>query len=322
MLGPGREFDLIRRFLRAQGEPSADVEVGSGDDCAVLDAGRIALSIDLAIEGIHFRREWLTPEEIGYRAAAAALSDLAAIAARPVGLLAALAATSADAEEIGPSIMRGVLHAAAEAGAAVIGGDLTRSPGPIVLDVAVAGSVERPALRSGARPGDAVWVTGRLGGAAAAVAAWRDGIEPEADARAAFARPAMRLEEARWLADRGIVHAMIDVSDGIAGDAAHLAAASGARIVLDASDIPLHAALAQLEPARALELALRGGEDYELLFAAPPGVTEAHALEFTRAFGVPLANVGSVVPGTGVTLRRAGGEEEPLAGGFDHFQQA
>lgn len=321
-LGRGVEFDLIRRFLVEQGGPGPDVSVGPGDDCAVVDAGRIALSLDMAIEGVHFQRDWLSAEEIGYRAAAAALSDLAAVAARPVGVLASLGVTAGDAGAVGPLIMRGVGAAAAEVGAALLGGDLTRSTGPIVLDVAVAGSVARPALRNGAQPGDSLWVTGWLGGAAVAVEAWRAGQTPSPAARAAFARPPLRIEEAVWLQGRGLVRALIDLSDGLAGDAGHLAAASGVGVLLDAARLPLHPALNELPSDRALDLALYGGEDYELLIAANDGAVDPHAAAFDRTFDVPLTRVGSVTAGAGVTLRHADGKESSVETGFDHFRQA
>src|SRR5690606_36456914 len=133
-LGPAPEFDLIRQFLARDKEAASRlgdaVQVGPGDDCAVVDG--IALSTDLSIEGIHFRREWLQPEEIGYRAAAAALSDLAAVAARPVGILCSLACAGDDAAAYGPRVMDGVRSAAADVGAALLGGDLARSPGPLL----------------------------------------------------------------------------------------------------------------------------------------------------------------------------------------------
>jgi len=321
-LGPGPEFDLIRQFLARAGataSPAADaVQVGPGDDCTVVDG--IALSTDLSVEGIHFRREWLEPEEIGYRAAAAALSDLAAVAAQPIGVLCSLACAGDDAAAYGPRVMDGVRSAAADVGAALLGGDLARSPGPLLLDVVAVGRTERPVLRSGARPGDALWVTGELGGAAAAVQAWQRGAVPPEAARRAFARPQPRVREALWLAERGLAHALIDLSDGLAGDAAHLAAASGVRVVLDAAAIPVHPAAARGPSGAGLRLGLAGGEDYELCFAAADGAVEAVADEFRAAFGVPIHRVGAVEAGSGVWIRDAAGRTEPLdVHGYQHF---
>jgi thiamin-phosphate kinase len=248
--------------------------------------------------------------------------DLAAMAAEPIGLLAGLALAEADAEELGPRIMHGVSAAAAEAGSVLLGGDLSRSPNAIILDIAVVGSVTEPVLRSGARAGDALWVTGCLGGAAAAVSAWLEGSVPSPEARTAFARPAPRLREARWLAEHAPLHALIDLSDGLAGDADHIAAASGVALVIEADAVPIHEAAGALVTGPALELALHGGEDYELLFAAPLGSVEKLVEDFAREFRVPLTRIGAVMDGSGVVLHSRDGSEQELSGGFDHFQQA
>jgi thiamine-monophosphate kinase len=322
-LGPGAEFDLIRRFL---GDAAADgaaipdgVRVGPGDDCAVV-AGELALSVDMSVEGVHFQRDWLEPEEIGYRAAAAALSDLAAMAATPIGILIALAMRAEDAQDMAALVMDGVRAAAAGQGAALLGGDSTRSPGPIIVDAVVVGSAPDPVLRAGARPGDAVWVTGELGAAATAVRAWRAGRAPEPPARLAFALPAPRTAEAVWLAERVGLGALIDISDGLAGDAAHLAAASGVGITLDAASIPIHPVLHASGIDDPLRLALTGGEDYELCFAAPDEAVQRVAREFHDRFGLQLTRVGSVREGEGVSMRGLDGIIRDLHyGGYDHF---
>src|SRR5690606_3547928 len=193
-----------------------------------------------------------------------------------------------------------------------------------MIDVVAVGRTDRPILRSGARPGDSLWVTGELGGAAAAVLAWQRGAAPAQVARQAFARPRPRIREALWLAERGLAHALIDLSDGLGGDAAHLAAASGVRIVIDAAAVPVHpaAVAAAGDPAAALRLGLAGGEDYELCFAAPAGGAEAAAAEFLAAFGLALRRVGSVEEGSGVWIRYADGRTEPLAvHGYQHFRE-
>lgn len=331
-LGPGGEFDLIRRVLgqdaamreRIGVEPagSESVLVGTGDDCAVVHGTGIAVSVDLSIEDVHFRRRWIGPEEIGWRATAAALSDLAAVAAAPIGVLVSLAIPSGD--DGGERVMAGVSEAAARHGALLLGGDVARSPGPLVIDVVALGQTGAPVLRSGVRPGDEIWVTGRLGGASAAVKAWEAGREPDPAARAAFARPRARIAEARWLAERGALHALIDLSDGLAGDAGHLASASGVRIVLELENVPVHgAALRATEtPRDALALALSGGEDYELCLAAPVGAGEALVGEFRAAFDLELTRVGSAGVGEGL-FGRERADREPRAldvGGFSHFR--
>jgi len=181
-------------------------------------------------------------------------------------------------------------------------------------------------LRTGALAGDALWVTGALGGAAAAVTAWRKGEAPPPAAREAFACPRARTGEALWLHERGVLHAMLDLSDGLAGDAAHLAAASGVGIVLDLERVPVAAAALDVvgSSEAALDLALSGGEDYELCFAAAPGVIEALAAEFQDRFGVALTRVGEVTAPAGAALsaRAADGSVRPLGRtGYRHFEE-
>jgi thiamine-monophosphate kinase len=322
-LGPGAEFDRIRAYLAGLA-PAEGVRVGPGDDAAVLDDGTV-LSTDLAIEGIHFRLDWIRPEEAGWRAAAASLSDLAAMAAAPAGILVSLALPGPGAEgeeggDPGRELMAGARAMAAEAGAPLLGGDLSRSPGPVVMDVVAVGRTSRPLLRSGGRPDDELWVTGRLGAAAAAVRIWTAGGRPPPALREAFARPRPRIAEARWLVEEGGAVAGIDLSDGLAGDAGHLAAASGVRAVLEEAQIPLHPSAGPGLEGR--ELALRGGDDFELLVAAPRGLLEPRVEEFRRRFDLSLTRVGGLSAGEGVWLLGPGGEGPvPVErGGWDHFR--
>jgi thiamine-monophosphate kinase len=312
-LGPGREFDRIRRMA----ERWKFVAKGLGDDCAFLEVGggTLAVSIDLSIEEVHFRRAWLTPHEIGYRAAAAALSDLAAVAAEPLALLLALGAPEQEPEATLQAVADGVGEAVRHAGAVIVGGDLTRAP-QLVVDCCVIGRCAAPVRRSGARPGDVLVVSGALGGPGAALAAWLAGREPEPDARHRFARPEARHQTARYLAGLG-ARAMIDLSDGLGSDLRHLLVASGVGARIDVERIPVHPAAAR-EAQRAGEpawaLAVRSGEEYELLAALPPGVTDA----VLRAAPVPLTLLGDVEAEPGV---RALHHRRPvtLPGGFDHF---
>lgn len=323
-LAPGAEFDLIRRFVPRASPARTDVRVGVGDDCAVVAGNGIALSSDMSVEGVHFRRDWLSMREIGWRAAAAALSDLAAVAARPIGVLVSLGLPAGDAGDPAVEVMEGVREAAESVGGTVLGGDVTRSPGPLVVDVTVVGEAPRPVLRSGAVPGDEVWVTGELGAAAAAVASLLRGEAPPPGARERFAHPRPRVQEARWLAGRGLLHAMVDVSDGLAGDAAHLSAAGGVAILLSPAAIPVHTAarVAARDDAEALRLALGGGEDYELCFTAPVGAVAGHSIDFEREFGVSLTCVGRVGGGSGVWWVDAHGHRAPLGfGAYQHFSE-
>lgn len=316
-LGPGKEFDRIRAVAAALGARAA----GLGDDCALVAVGGVtlALSTDLTVEGVHFRREWLAWEEVGWRAAAAALSDLAAVGGDPIGLLAAVASPREAAESELTALMRGVGEAGASAGAVVLGGDLSGGPCWTVA-VTVVGRADRAVGRSGARPGDGIWVTGALGGARAALESWRRGDSPAPAARRAFAHPEPRLAAGRWLAARG-ARAMLDLSDGLGGDAPHLAAASGVALAIELDRIPV------AEPARAAaerartpppRFAAEGGEDYELLAALPPEFGPADAEAFRRELGLALTRIGAAAAGSGVRFSLEG---KPVAlGGFDHFR--
>ena len=321
------EFDLIRELLeKVNSEVGAGagtktpegggVWLGAGDDAAVVDAGRLAVSTDLTVEDVHFRRSWVTFAEAGARAVTAAASDLAAMAAAPVAVLISLAVAPEEAQAVLSELGDGIKAALSELGVPLVGGDLAASPGPVVIDVTVVGKAEEPVTRSGAKAGDELWVTGVLGGSAGAVRAWQDGAEPAPSLRASFVRPTARIREAQWLVDRVRVRAMIDLSDGLAGDAQHLAAASGVRIVLDLRLVPVHP---DLPVEDAPFLAMSGGEDYELCFVSPPGVTGPRADEFQEHFGIALTCVGHVEEGTGVGVVGTTDGQDHLTGGFDHF---
>lgn len=325
-MGAGAEFDLIRDLLGAAGgaEPGSRVETGTGDDAAVLlpaEGERLVVSTDMAVEDVHFRRAWLRWRAVGRRATGAALSDLAAMAAEPVGILLSAALPPELDRDVLEEIGRGMGDCAGEHGAAVLGGDLTRSPGPVVLDLVAVGAAERPVGRDGARPGHGIWVTGELGGAATAAADWLSGLEPDRRARRAFERPTPRIREARWLAEEVGPGAMIDLSDGLAGDAGHLAAASGVRLELELESVPLAEVLEEYaDRGSALGRAVGGGEDFELCFTADPGSVEEALPRFRREFDVALTRVGTVTEGEGVAWMDAEGREVQAGfRGFDHF---
>jgi thiamine-monophosphate kinase len=291
-----------------------------GDDCALLPGGSytIALSTDVSVETVHFRLDWLRLEEVGWRAVAAALSDLAAEAAAPEGALVALVAPASATERELSAVMSGAGAAASAVGASIMGGDL--SSGPVwSITVTVIGRAISPISRAGARPGDGVWVTGVLGGARAALEAWRRGDAPASLARAAFAHPEPRIAAGRWLAAHG-AHAMLDISDGLGGDAGHLAAASGVALKLEldrlpvASDVVAEARRLNVSPQ---QFAAEGGEDYELLVALPADFGADGAREFQRDCGIALTRLGEVEQGGGVRAMLAG--RPVLLTGFNHF---
>ena len=314
-LGPGAEFDLIRRILKDAAPSNPRVALAAGDDCALIEAGEgyLALTVDMSLEGVHFVTVWGDRERAGRRAVLAAGSDLAAMAARPLAVLLSLSMPAEESVDAAERVGRSCRLAAEEFGATLIGGDVSRGGAGLVIDVTVLGEVTDPLLRSGARPGDDLFLTGRLGAAAAAVRAWREGREPAAGWVERFWNPQPRIREALWLCERG-ARAAIDLSDGLVADAAHVAAASGVAAELDWDAVP---AADGVETT----LALSGGEDYELLAAVPVGILDAAGIsDFERTFGLPLTRVGRVVSGSGVRVFRHGEEVRVSASGFDHFR--
>jgi thiamine-monophosphate kinase len=298
------ETNLIRSFVERWGAASA----GIGDDAAVFEiplGEKLVVSTDASVENVHFRRADITPAEVGYRAAAAALSDLAAMAARPIGLLFALVLPASWRDQAF-AIADGVGEAAKNSRCPVSGGNIS-SGSELSITTTVLGAARSPLLRSGARPGDSLYVTGSLGAAALAVSEWKKGREPTADARRRFVRPSPRLSEAAWLASNGATSA-IDISDGLAADAAHLAECSGLHFTIDAGLVPAFDGASR-------EQTLSGGEDYELLLTGQ----SLDTAEFNRIFELPLTRIGSVESGAaGVTFQSKG---SPLivSAGFDHL---
>lgn len=307
-LGYGGEFDVISAALRRWGALAR----GVGDDCAVIDVPsgeKLVLSVDTALEGVHFRKSWLSPQEVGYRATTAALSDLAAMAATPIGVAVALTLPDGWRPEF-LQLCDGIGRAVQSADAVIIGGDLTRGA-ELSLTLTVIGSAAAPLSRRGAQVGDAVWVTGRLGGPLLALRAWERGGSPGPECRARFAHPVARFAEAKWLQQRGAT-ALIDVSDGVLSEAAHLAAAGGVRLCIDLDALPLFSAASPEEAARS-------GEEYELVLTAPAGLdaaafTDEHQLALTRIGTVEAGAVGA--PPLEVHRR---GRRVELPRGHDHF---
>jgi len=211
--------------------------------------------------------------------------------------------------------MAGVGAMVAHCGGVVLGGDLTRTA-TLSLAITALGEVERPVARSGAAPGDGVWLTGCLGGARAALLAWELGHGPDEGARLRFARPEPRLEQGRWLARHGAT-AMIDLSDGLGGDAAHLAAASGIALEVELSLVPVDPAVADGDQLQRSAVAVQGGEDYELLVTLPAAFKEADAAAMEAETAVSLTRVGVVSSGEGVALMLEG--RRRTFKGFDHF---
>jgi thiamine-monophosphate kinase len=336
------EFELLALLRERLPAAGPQVRLGSGDDAAVtVPAGAVATSVDALVEGVHFRRETATLRQIGRKALSTALSDLAAMGAAPGEAYVWLGAPEGMEEAELLEVGEGLAAVASETGTTIAGGDLTRAP-ILSLSVTVTGyapSADDFVTRAGARPGDTLVVTGELGGAAAGLLLLEDpqlsgdaerdvGAERLGDADALRARqldPTPRLAAGKALADAGAT-AMIDVSDGLAGDARHVAEASGALLVIDADALPIApgvAAVAKAADRDPLELAVAGGEDYELFAALPPAALAA-AREALAALGVPLSAVGVVEAATDgrprAKLRRRDGGAVANRG-FDQLHQ-
>ena len=307
-LGPGREFDVIRDLVRRWGAAAR----GIGDDAAVLDvpAGtRLVASTDATVENVHFRRPWLEPAEIGYRAATSALSDLAAMAAMPIAMLVAMVVPDLWRDALG-GIAEGIGDASRSFATPITGGNLTQGR-ELSLTVTVLGYATTPLGRDAARPGDILYVTGTLGGPGAALSAWENEREPSPEHRARFARPSARIREALWLGAHGAT-AAIDISDGLVADVRHVAAASRVDARLEIDAIPVVSGVSPLD-------AVRSGEEYELIVAAPRAIDE-HA--FACEFGVPLTRLGTMAALTGAepAVRLwSHGRFVDLPPGHDHF---
>ena len=302
-LGRGSEFDAIRRMLARWGTRA----VGIGDDAAILKPPRgehVIVSVDSAVEGQHFKRDWLRAQEISYRAVAAALSDVAAMAARPLGFLVAMTVPASWRGQL-DELADGIGEAATVCDTVIRGGNLSDGA-ELSITTTVLGASYAPVGRSGARSGDGVYVTGRLGAPGAAIRALEGGRLP-GEFRERLAHPVPRIREALWLADHGI-DAAIDISDGLMADVGHLAAASRVAIDIDAARIPVFDGVD-------VETALASGEEYELIVAAPEPLDVD---EFSARFGLSLTRIGVVTSeksGT-VTVRNASVARVP---GYDHF---
>ncbi len=353
------EFELIAR-LTAGLATRPDVVLGVGDDAALLaldpaSPWLLAATVDAQVEGRHFVRGVATPEDIGHKALAVSLSDLAAMGAEPLWALVSLVLPpGADPEEL-ERVYAGMRALAEGYGIAIVGGNvaaLARPPvhprgpdtqaqgeaeqGPLVLDVTALGRVRRgqALTRAGGRPGDALLVTGTLGAAAAGLLTLVTGRSPPLAgklapnmlslARTALVAPTPRVAEGRALAETGDVHAMLDVSDGLAADLAHLCTASDCGALLDAAAIPVSPAARAVAAAYgrdALHLALYGGEDYGLLFATAPTAVGVVRDAVARCGGEAQVIGKLTAPGDALRVRWPGGAIGPLEPrGWDHLR--
>lgn len=317
------EQGLLAALRALLDRPSGDVPISVGDDAAVLAWKRpgLAVTSDLLVEGVDFELAWAAWADVGHKAAHVNLSDLAAMGARPRALVLSLALRPADRVSDVLGLVRTMAREGKRHGAPLVGGDLSRTSGPLVVSVTALGEVEPTrALRRGrGRPGDELWVTGSLGAAAAGLQLLLAGRRQPASLVRRQLRPMARVAFGRALAARpGLVRSAADISDGLLGDVLHVLG-PGTGAALDTSRLPLARGLGRVAAAHgwdAIDLALAGGEDFELVLAVEPHRARAVQMLARRA-GIALTRVGVVTRRPGVSFVGA----SPRAGvrAFDHF---
>ena len=312
------EFALIARYFAQARLAGAGADLGIGDDAALLSVPgdcQLVVAADTLVQGVHFPPA-LAAADIGYRALAVNLSDLAAMGAAPRWYTLCLTLPAAEAAWLA-DFCDGLAEAAGTTGISLVGGDTTR--GPLCISVQILGTVKAGAalLRSGAAPGDGVYVTGTLGDAAGGLALIQAGGAGSAYLQRRFRRPSPRLREAGLLA--GLASACIDISDGLLADLGHICDASAVAASLQLPRLPLSDALLAAFPGQAQDFALAGGDDYELCFTVPPALTAALERRFGDA-GCRCSRIGEIVAGRGVRCIDANGDTlAPKKVGYEHF---
>ena len=305
------EFGLIEE-IKKRVFMGAETVVGIGDDAAVLTSPRegmyLLLTTDMLIEGTHFDLSRATPYQVGWKALGCGLSDIAAMGGLPMAAVVSLGAKGDMGVDFCRELYRGINDLASRFGCGIVGGDTVRSSQELVISVALIGAVERErvALRSGARAGDGLWVTGRLGGSL----------------KGKHLSFIPRIKEARFLVERFPVRAMMDLSDGLGSDLFRMAHASRVGFTVEASSIPVDRdALAGVDEESALRHAIYDGEDFELLFVLPPPCgRDTFADEFRACFECGATRIGEVADGArGIVLVTPRGEKILEEGGFRHF---
>jgi len=326
------EWALIEEIRRRAGKPSGAVRLGIGDDCAILKSPKgsdLLITTDFSLEGRHFRRDWHSARSIGHRTLARGLSDLAAMGGRPITAFLSVALPVSAVRNHGwiDGFLGGFTDLANACDAVLAGGDTSESPSEHVLaDIILLGSAPTGTAlrRSGARPGDDLYCTGSLGGAAAELAALGRSPRKFRTARATDDHPHLfpvpRLKAGDALRKRGLATACLDISDGLSSDLAHLCESSGVRAEVDAARLPLHPLAQALGAEAGLAAALHGGEDYELLFTARAGVKMPRTLG-----GVAITRIGRIVAKRKnaplMTLIAADGTRTALtAQGWEHLR--
>ena len=314
----------IRRMAKVlDGSGASRIRLGIGDDCAVLrliPGGDTLVTTDFTLEGIHFRRDWHPPESVGHRCLARGLSDIAAMGGEPVAAFLSLALPQDLPQSWVGRFSRSLISLAEKHGTQLAGGDTAESPAGILSDIIVLGTVPKgkPVLRSGAKPGDRICVSGRLGGAAEAVAQMmaRPKRKPNPRDYPRHFFPEPRLELGRILREKGLATAMIDTSDGLSTDLAHICEESHVGAELSVDLVP-RARTGKPPREVDLDLALHGGEDYELLFTVPVGKRIP-----SQIAGVPLTQIGLITRRRGIYISNPKGVAYELhPRGWEHFRK-
>jgi thiamine-monophosphate kinase len=312
---PDQEKSLIAR-IRGRARRGTGLVVGIGDDCAILrvPAGHeLLITTDLTLEKVHFRRDWHPPQVVGWRCLTRGLSDIAAMGGTPRAALLSLALDRRVPQSWVNQFLTGLLDAAEQFRIPLAGGDTAQSAGGIQADIVVVGSAPtgKAIRRSGARPGDGIYITGALGGAAAALGQLKKTIVRWKDYERHF-HPEARIQVGQWLGRRGLASAMIDTSDGLSTDLEHVCEESGVGAMVESAAIP-RAKVGRPANQVSLELAMHGGEDYELLFTSSGQVPSTIA-------GVPVTRIGQMTKKRGMVLIDATGISGKLVPkGWQHF---
>lgn len=326
------EFGLIERIRSRRAAYDEDVIVGIGDDCAVLRRGSVleVLTTDCLLEGSHYEKTWLDATDIGWKALAVNVSDVAAVGGIPKHALVTLFLPEDFTTKAIDEIYEGLEACGEMAGVSVVGGDIVKTPGTFAISITLSGICERDEviLRSGARKDDLIVVTGALGEAAVGLKILRDGTAwPEGSSLGAcvsrFRRPVPRLAESRAILEHLQPSSMIDISDGLLSDLWHIMESSKVGSVLEAGQIPVGPGVVDFfegNEEEALSQALAGGEDYELLFTVNSR-HESTLSEVSESLGIGLTPIGRITAkGAGVMLAGRDGERELDRAGFDHFK--
>ena len=324
MANSSPEFDLIKRHFT---RPAANAVLGVGDDCALVDVTNgmdLAVSVDTMVSGTHFFPD-VNPENLGHKALAVNLSDIAAMGAMPYWAMLALTLPNVDHDWLS-AFAKGFFDLAQEYNVSLIGGDTTRGPS-LVMTVTIMGEVPAGAAlrRSGAKPGNDVWVSGNVGDAALAVAHRYGRIVLEADD---YQEAVMRLYEpsprvALGQALRGLATAAIDISDGLLADLTHICRLSEVGATVDLNSVPVSSiGLKHINSDEGRNAILAGGDDYELCFTAHPNSRDSIE-DLTEVLGIPITRIGQIKRGKGVSLLGPDGKAVKIDGrGYDHFKGA